>query len=195
MKALLYMGLVAMMLLAPMSFAQAVAADELQDKTDAGVLPESALYGIDIAFERIQLALTNDPAKKAELALANAKEHLAEAKVEAKADKHTEKDKALAKHDESLGDVEKAKQGLSEEQRAHVQEMLQKHVDRLTAVREKLIAKGVDSRGVDNAIESSSKVLLKVKSENLPSGKMSVETIDNAARNAREEQKRLQGFK
>lgn len=195
MKVLLYMGTMLMLLLAPMSFAQEVAAEELQDKTDAGILPENALYGIDIALERIQLALTNDPAKKAELALANAKEHLAEAKIEAKADKHAEKDKALEKHNEALSDVEKAKQGLSEEQRAHVQEQLQKHVDRLTAVREKLIAKGVDSRGVDNAIESSSKVLLKVKSETLPSGKMNGETIDNTARNAREEQQRLQGYK
>ena len=196
MKTLLYIGLMAMMLLAPLSFAQEVAVEELQDKTDAGILPDSALYGLDIAFERISLALTTDPAKKAALALEHANEHLAEAKVEAKLGKHAEKDKALEKQNEALADVEEAKKGLSEAQRQHVQEQLQKHVDKLTAVREKLIAKGVDSRGVDNAIESSSKVLLKVKIvENSADGKPSTETIDNAARNAREEQKRLQGYK
>lgn len=194
MKALLYMGV--MVLLATLVFAQEVAIEELQDKTDAGVLPDNPLYGLDVALERIQLALTADPSKKADLALANAKEHLAEAKVEARMNKHEAKDRALEKHNEALSDVETAKKGLSEEQRLHVEERLQKHVDVLKGVREKLIAKGVDARGVDNAIEASSKVLVNVKTpEQSADGKPSQETVDNIARNSREEQRRLQGYK
>ncbi len=51
------------------------------DLPGAGITPDSPLYGLDRAFERINLILTFDVAKKSERRLQNAAERLAELQV------------------------------------------------------------------------------------------------------------------
>lgn len=139
--------------------------DDAQAVTDAGILPTSPLYGLDIAFEKISLALAGNDYSRAQTALEQAQEHLAEARIMAKQDKLEARDKALKEHDDRIADVDAHKNGLSEEHRAQVEEMMSKHLDVLRNVQAKLEVKGVPAAtgGVQNAIENSQKALNNVK--------------------------------
>lgn len=160
MKPLLYIGLVAMMLLAPMVLAQD-ATEDAQDATDAGILPSSPFYALDVWWESVQQRTAASDDQRATLALERAKEHLAEAKLMAKDKRDTLAQKALSEHDKALSDLDSVEKSVSEANRERVQEALKKHVERLNIVKAKLEEKGVNVQGITNAIDKSSKVLTK----------------------------------
>jgi len=72
---------------------------------EAGVSPDSALYGLDRAMESIQLALTFNNAKKSQLALGNAEERLAEIKAMIQAGKQDKAEVAGEHHKKSMDQV------------------------------------------------------------------------------------------
>jgi hypothetical protein len=76
--------LLATLLLVPVTFAQETEIAEPGDELiagDGGITPDNWLYGLDVAFDNIALALTWDPEAKAKLGLAIAEERLLEAKT------------------------------------------------------------------------------------------------------------------
>ena len=58
-----------------------VLAAEETELADAGITPNSPVYGLDRAMERIQLAITFGEAEKAKLKFKFAEERLAEARI------------------------------------------------------------------------------------------------------------------
>ena len=156
-----------MMLSAGIVFAEeTIEQSDVDLQADAGLTPDSALYGIDLALEKLSLALAKDNFARAKIAMQQAKEHLAEARLMAKKEKLEARDKALKAHDERVADADAHKNGLSEEHRAEVEANMRKHVDVLKGVQAKLELKGVPaaSKGVANAIENSQKALENVRS-------------------------------
>lgn len=94
-------GILCLLLLSALGVAEDVGADANVQAvvdadttvTDAGLTPDSLLYGIDVALEKISLALTSNPQKKIAKGLAYAQERLLEirAMIEAKDLAHAEK--------------------------------------------------------------------------------------------------------
>ena len=64
-----------------------------EETVDAGVTPDSMLYGLDKAMERLRLAATFGNSKNAEVHLQHAEERMAELQemIEEKKTKHVEK--------------------------------------------------------------------------------------------------------
>ncbi len=134
---------------------------ELEVEEEAGIPPDSIIYGLDRAFERISLALTFDRAKKAEKRLKIASERIAELKVMVKKGKPEFAEKLAKEHNEELekaeNDIEKAK-ALGKNVtalREHVAEMTYKHVIVLQRVLEKVPEQA--KVHIQNAIEKSQK--------------------------------------
>ena len=74
---------------------------------EAGVSPDSALYGLDRAMESVRLAFTFNNAKKSEIALENAEERLAEIKAMIQAKKQDKAEVAGEYHKKSMEQVRK----------------------------------------------------------------------------------------
>lgn len=74
---------------------------------DGGIMPDSLLYGLDKAFDRISLALTFGKAAKAEKALLISQERLVEAKVMAEQGKLREMESANEGHRLMMQNVQK----------------------------------------------------------------------------------------
>jgi len=107
--------MMALLFVTPMAVAQDAPVDtesvdeveiDVELDEDAGITPDSALYGIDKALERISLALTFNRAKKARLRLRHAEERLAEVKAMIEEGKEAEASEAQADHDELIEEVE-----------------------------------------------------------------------------------------
>lgn len=119
MKKLFAILLAVLMLCAPVVLAEEapveddLPAEELSE--DAGTTPDSALYGLDRALERIELALTFGRAAKAKKGLKHAKERLAEVKAMARAKKLAAMEEAQEAHDEILEEVQENLEEVSEE--------------------------------------------------------------------------------
>lgn len=133
------------------------------DLPDAGVKPGSLLYGLDKAFERIELTMARGNAKKAEVHLKHAKERLSEAKVLSEEEKAEHVKEALDGYEEDMGktveEIEKAKdkgQNVSAIVK-EVNESIDKHVEVLKLVLEKVPekAKAAIQRNIDRAIENN----------------------------------------
>lgn len=75
------------------------------EETYAGTTPDSPLWGVDVAIERIQLALTFDNAKKAKLRLKFAEERLQEVNAMITANKIQHAKKAKLKHEEHMKNI------------------------------------------------------------------------------------------
>ena len=73
---------------------------------DAGTTPDSPFYGLELAIERIQLALERDPAKRAERALMHAEERLAEVQEMVEANKIEAAERAQVRHTELFAEIE-----------------------------------------------------------------------------------------
>lgn len=156
MKAIKTLLITLMLLIVPVAFAQ-----EVED-TDPGVTPDSSLWGLDRAIEKIGIALTFDKGKKVEKRLAVANERLAE--VRAMLDKNdTEStEKAENAREEETVEIESELEqdgGIPEDIKAKVLLNLQKHITVLQEVKAKLEEKGLDAHGIDNAITKSSLVI------------------------------------
>ncbi len=132
-----------------------------QEETEAGTGPDSALYGLDRAFERISLALTFDRAKKAEKRLQIASERIAELREMVNKGKPEFAGRLTNDHakgiDEAEEDIEAAKaQGKNVTRVSQiVAEATSKHIDVLTALLDKVPEQA--RAGIQNAIEKSSR--------------------------------------
>lgn len=73
---------------------------------DAGVTPDSPLYGLERAMERLRVAFTAGNAAKAKLKMKYAEERLAEAEEMADEDNVEAAEEAQEAHDEEIADVE-----------------------------------------------------------------------------------------
>ncbi len=87
----------------------------VEELPNPGIGPDSIFYGLDIAIERIDLALTFNKAKRAEKGLEYAKERLAEVQEMIREKKIEAARIAQKAHDEELIEVEKEIEELSEE--------------------------------------------------------------------------------
>jgi hypothetical protein len=77
--------------------------DSKGNSVDPGVLPDSPLYWFSTLLDKLQVALTSNPAKKAELTQEQALEKLAEANALAKKGKEKEAQKAFEDYSAKLG--------------------------------------------------------------------------------------------
>ena len=102
-------GLSIMLVLAMFAFSPFALAEETDVVVaDEGVTPDSLLYGLDKAMERISLALTFDKAKRSEKALQHAEERLAEVKAMIEQNKLDKAEKARKGHEDDLNEAEEA---------------------------------------------------------------------------------------
>lgn len=95
--ALLVMSLLLAM---PFAFAQELALPA------PGMAPDSPIWGLDLALEKLQLALTTNQLTKVELRLKFARERLAEAKLMAEQNKFAEAEEAELEREEEIDDLE-----------------------------------------------------------------------------------------
>lgn len=121
----------------------AAAQEAEAELSDAGTTPDSALYGLDKAFERISLAMTFDKAAKAEKRLKIASERIAELKAMTEKGKPEFNEKLMEESekemDDAVKDVEEAEAKGKDMSavKAHVTEMQSKHIAVLQRVLEK----------------------------------------------------------
>ena len=129
---------------------------------DAGITPDQGfLWGIDIAIERIRMALTFRYENKVNLGLQIANERLAEIKAMAEQNKIQFMNKAEIERRNMINEVERNSAGLSEEHRLRISERLQNHINKLEEVKE--VVSEQAQRGLDTAIQRSSQVLERMK--------------------------------
>jgi hypothetical protein len=89
--------------------------DENGENVEAGTLPDSSFYWLDELIEKIQVALTFDPVKKAELVNEQALERLAEAvELAGDTDQAADQDQTEVEPIENSEDVEEALNSYSE---------------------------------------------------------------------------------
>lgn len=158
-----------------------VAEEELPD---AGITPDSMLYGLDRAFERISLALTFDRAAKAEKHLEFASERIAELKTMVDKGEPEFVEELKKDHERELSAVESEIEGARALGRnvtalaEHVADVTSKHIVVLERVLEKvpdqakpaiMHAINVSQRGREKAVESILKE--KGRPENVTRGK------------------------
>ncbi len=147
-----------MLLFTPMAFAH----EEEVELPDPGTAPDSPLWGLDRAIEKIGIALTFDKGKKVEKRLANANERLAEVHAMIDANKAEHAARAEQAREEEVDEIEaevKADGGIPEDIKAKVLENLQKHITVLQGVKAKLEEKGLDASGVANAIAKGTEAI------------------------------------
>ena len=122
----------------------AIVVAQEEELPDAGVTPDSALYGLDKAFERIGLALTFDKAKKAEKRLQIASERLAELKSMTDKGKLKYSDELAKEYDNNLkeANVIATTAKLLKEDKSKLTELValatSKHLSVLDRVKEKV---------------------------------------------------------
>src|SRR3989338_5702925 len=119
---------------------------------DAGVTPDSPLWGIERALERIDLALTLNKSKKAKKGLAHARERLAEVQLMIAAKKAQHAEKAQQAHDEDLAGVEEAVDDLESDgnsdvaeealgEVSEIRENLASHAAKVAEVKDRILAR------------------------------------------------------
>lgn len=146
------LAMFALAFMAPMVLAEDAIVAESTDLEEPGITPDSPLYGLDRAIERIGLALTFDKAKRSEKALRNAEERLAEVKAMVEANKLEHAERAQERHAEMLeraeeaaeeieadGDEETAKD--AEQKIAEIRARLREHVEKVAAVKARILAR------------------------------------------------------
>jgi len=151
MKQTILIGLLALILCMPVALAQE------GELPSAGITPSSKLYFIDVAIDKIRVALTRDPLEKAKLRIKIAEERLAEAEVESSKGNDYESRVAMAEHQEEMLGIEKEKEKMSEEQIQFIEQKLSKHLEILQKVKSRVPESAM--AGIEHAINSSSKVM------------------------------------
>jgi hypothetical protein len=123
------------------------------DLSDPGVEPDSALYGVDLALDRIRLILTRNAERRAEIALNIAEERLAEAEKLAGEGNEVAAERARLQHERALEVAENSLSTIEEIESASDEEIARSawrrlitlqtridlHRERLTIARERLI--------------------------------------------------------
>jgi len=87
-------------------FAENVTDDSVTLEVEAGITPDSPFYGIELALERISLALERDAGKRAERALMHAEERLAEVQEMVDENKLEAAERAQERHTEIFTEIE-----------------------------------------------------------------------------------------
>ncbi|MBR9689658.1 MAG: hypothetical protein GOV01_02045 [Candidatus Altiarchaeota archaeon] len=99
----------------------------------SGINPDSVLWGLDVALDKISLALTRTPEKRAEKALEIAQERLMEVKAMVEGNKIEAAAKAESEHESTIKEVEKSVSDLSEDD---PEEQIQKELELETKLKE-----------------------------------------------------------
>jgi len=147
--------LVLLLLASPLILAQT-------EEEEAGITPDSPLWGIDVAVEKVMMMFTFRQENKVNFGLQIANERLAEIQMMVQQNKLQFINKAEIRRTEIVDEVEvNMANGLSEEHREFVSERLQKHINRLEGVKEG--APELAQERLQNAIEKSSKNLERIK--------------------------------
>jgi spore coat protein CotF len=137
---------------------------------DPGVKPDSILYGLDRAIERIELALARGHANKAEVHLNHAQERLAEVKALVEENKIEDVEDTLEDYQEEMeeasNEINEA-QGIGQNVSALVKEInesIDKHVAILQLVVDKVPeqAKEAIQRNIDRAIANNERHRVKI---------------------------------
>ncbi len=137
MKALQTIMTLAILLSLPVTYAQ-----ETPESEDPGITPDSFLYGLDVALDKIGLLLTFGQAEKSKKGLEIARERLLEVKAMAEENKTNAMIKAQNEHDRML---DKVKESIKEikndntteeiDEEIEVETELEKHVIKIDEVR------------------------------------------------------------
>lgn len=136
----------------PVAFAQETdeTADIELEEVDPGVTPDSPVWGLERAMEKISLAFTFDKAEKARKRLENANERLAEVDAMIKAKKMEAAEKAEKAHDEELDavaeDLEELEDGGTDEElkdAIEIETLIKGHQVALQNIRSKLEREGL----------------------------------------------------
>jgi hypothetical protein len=142
-------------------------------RASADSLPGDRLYGVKLASEQIQLAMSRHPVNDAALLIEFAGERLSEAEQLVNQGRYEDLELAMAELEETLDAL--ASLDLSEEtpepgSLAYVEEKIEKHIYVLNRVLEQVpdSAKGAIERAIERS-NHSHEVIKKVKSEEHPS--------------------------
>ena len=154
---------------------------------EVSVTPDSPLWGVKLAIERIDLALTFNRAAKSEKGLKYARLRLLEVEKMMKkgdfknAGKAEEaRAKLIAKTRKHL-DEEKAKEGETTKVK-DLESRLQRHIEVLEAVKAKLEAKGVPTQGIENALAiAKAKAECRLEVEQLVNKRKAGEAVEEGA--------------
>lgn len=154
-----------LLLITPFAFAE-------NDLPSAGMTPDSPLWGLDLAIEKIQLALTRDPTAKIQKRLENVEERVAEEKAMAESGNEAALDKAELARQIGVGQIKSDidTKGIPEDVKAKVLENLQKHLTVLQGVQLKLQEKGVNATGISRAITNAQENILRFQNKTAKSG-------------------------
>lgn len=136
------------------------------DRITAGVTPNNIFYGLDIAIEKIQLALTFNETKKQILRLEFVDERLGEIKMMIKNNKPQFIERAEIERVEIIEDIEKNMNKTEISRKDFILSKLEKHILVLQEV--KTTAPEQAQKGLDNAINQSSKVIEKIRTRGKP---------------------------
>ncbi len=130
-------------------------------EVEAGVTPDSPLWGLERAQERIKLALTFNRAEKAKLRLQNAEERLAEVQVMIQEQKLEQAEKAERAHKKDLADLETDLEELQAEdteveleQAVEIESLINGHQVALENLRRKVDRSGVQEADTVVATEA-----------------------------------------
>lgn len=166
-KELFIMILTGLLMLMPIALAQEI--------SEPVVTPEQPVsYAIDKLKDNIQLFLTFDKFKKEELKTKIMEKRSSVVENMLLKNKTVEAEKALKDYEKIKLDTTK----LTAEQKVMITENIQKHLLVLQGVRAKLEEKGIDLKGIDNAIASSSRVLNETKTGLSTEQRAEVENIE-----------------
>ena len=186
-----------------------VLAAEEAEFVDAGITPNSPVYGLDRALERIQLAITFREAEKAKLKFKFAEERLAEAEVMAEEGEEELAEELMEDYEEGLNETnEEIERAVARGQNItelveHVSTRTSKHLEVLQRVYEKVpeqaraaIAHAMEVSvrkqvGVLAHIEDGEEIKERIRneiSETLSKGKGTPESVKEKIRNRVEEE-------
>jgi len=151
--------LVLLLLASPLILAQT-------EEIEAGITPDSPLWGIDVAMEKVQMMFTFKQENKVNLGLQIANERLAEMYMMIQQNKLQFINKAEIRRNEIIDEVEvNMANGVNEEHREFVSERLQKHINKLEEVKEQAPEQAQDR--LQTAVEKSSRNLERIKEKQI----------------------------
>ncbi len=142
------------------------------ESTEPGITPDSFLYGLDVALDKINLLLTFDQAAKSRKGLEIARERLLEVRAMAIENKFQAMERAQAEHDDALTGVESSLKAL---ERGNLSVELEEEVE----IEKRLIEHGEKVGKVEGEI----KVKIEVKGGISPEQRKLVDSILSSMEN------------
>lgn len=151
---------------------------------EVSVTPDSPLWGVKLAIEKIDLALTFNRAAKSEKGLKYARLRLLEVEKMMKKGDFKNAGKAEEAHAKLIAktrkhlDEEKTKEGETPKVK-DLESRLQRNIEVLEAVKAKLEAKGVPTQGIENALAiAKAKAECRMEVEELVKKRKTGETVE-----------------